>query len=204
MDPKLHTSCDCTGVAGTAATGSRDGSAGMLSRTSAGGVGMYENFMTLDTWCRIMMGLWWDYDGIMMGLWWDYDGMGCMIHSCMDIIRSMCLYIILMIWINMIFIRFIDVGNLGYSRVISEALEISIEKKFLKGWVWHILTAFFWWLDAFGPFGELPNLNIDGVRKSDHHLWPGQLRSLLSWQIHPSLGRSPHHCPVSHVFKSWK
>ena len=144
------------------------------------------------------------YSHGMVGLWWDYDGMGCMIHSCMDIIRSMCLYIILMIWINMIFIRFIDVGNLGYSRVISEALEISIEKKFLKGWVWHILTAFFWWLDAFGPFGELPNLNIDGVRKSDHHLWPGQLRSLLSWLIHPSLGRSPNHCPVSHVFKSWK
>ena len=45
----------------------------------------------------------------------------------------MCLYIILMIWIDMIFIRFRDVGNLGYSRVISETLEISIEKKFLKG-----------------------------------------------------------------------
>lgn len=59
--------------------------------------------------------------------------MGCMIHSCMDMIRSMCLYIILMIWIDMIFIRFRDVGNLGYSRVISETLEISIEKKFLKG-----------------------------------------------------------------------
>ena len=50
MDPKLHTSCDCTGVAGTAATGSRDGSAGMSFRTLAQGVGMYENFMTLDTW----------------------------------------------------------------------------------------------------------------------------------------------------------